>query len=57
MDSPQHNVSAGEFLPRILEPLTSLNKCTVHVPAALTLQALAPQSFTYLSFCWDIHTA
>lgn len=48
MDSPQHNVSAGEFLLWILELLTSLNKCTVHAPAALILQALAPESFRHL---------
>lgn len=43
-DSPQHNVSAEEFLPQILEPLTSLNKCT----AALILQAFAEESSPHL---------
>ena len=46
---PQHNVSTGEFLPWILPPLTSLNKCTVSAPAALILQALATDSFPHRS--------
>lgn len=44
-DSPQHTVSAGEFLPQILEPLTSLNKCT----ASLILQDFAPELSPHLS--------
>lgn len=61
MDSPQHNVSVGEFLPWILEPLTSLNNCTVCAPAALIVQAFAPESFPHLSdilgiFIWHDHS-
>lgn len=52
MDSPQHNVSSGEFLPRILEPLTSLNKRTVRAPAAFVLQALAPEPLPISLICW-----
>lgn len=44
MIPPQHNVSAREFLPEILEPLTSLNKCT----AALLWQAFASELSLHL---------